>query len=417
MGQNARRSTLRAGGDVFVRDGLTLLTYSALGAYTFWLYAFGPALALLRQELHFSYTVLSVYSALWAAGSVLSGAAFAPLAARMGRRAVLWRSALVTTAGAALFTITQSIQLTMLGALVMGFAGTTVQTTTQSLVADHHGPRRDQALVEMNIGAGLCAVIAPLALGMSHALTSTWRVAMALPAVILVALAVVHRHQPFPSVPRPPAARRGGHRAGLSVVCRLLALLVAVGIGVEFCVVYFGAELLSGARGFSTSTAATAMTVFYAGILLGRLAGARLTRRPGRAAFLTGLSLAVTLAGLAALWLPGGVVPALLGLFVTGLGIANQFPLALALTLAAAPDDTDAANALVQLLGGVLVLGAPFLLGLLADHVGLTTGFAVAPVLTALSALLLYVALRWEGSADPAGVAPGQRPSASSMAR
>ncbi|WP_260428362.1 MFS transporter [Micromonospora globispora] len=146
----------------------------------------------------------------------------------------------------------------------------------------------------------------------------------------------------------------------------------------------------------STSAAATAMTAFYAGILLGRVAGARLTRRPGQTSLLLGLSLAVTLAGLVVLWLPGGPVVALLGLFAAGLGIANQFPLALALTLAAAPGNTDAANARAQLLGGVLVLAAPFLLGSLADHIGMTAGFAIAPLLTALSGLLLHAALRRE---------------------
>lgn len=61
------------------------------------------------------------------------------------------------------------------------------------------------------------------------------------------------------------------------------------------------------------------------------------------ASLLLGLSLAVTLAGLVALWLPGGPVVAVFGPFATGLGIANQFPLALALTLTAPPGNTDAA--------------------------------------------------------------------------
>ena len=370
MVQKTDSSTTTLYGDAFVRDRPTILSYSALSAYTIWLYAFGPALALLRTELNFSYTMISVYSALWAAGSVVAGAAFAPLATAMGRRAVLGWSALVTTAGAALFTLFHSISITLLGAVVMGFAGTTVQTTTQSVLADHHGPRRDRALVEMNIGAGLGAVVAPLALGLSQATTSTWRTAMAVPALALAVLAVVYRHEPLPAPPPRPTHNPPHRRASrLSLACWLLCLLVAVGIGVEFSVVYFGAELLTAARGLSTAAAATAMTTFYAGILLGRVAAVRLTRRPGQAGFLLGLSLAVALAGLVALWLPGGSTLALLALFVTGLGIANQFPLALALVLAAAPGNTDAANARAQLLGGVLVLAAPFLLGSLADHI------------------------------------------------
>jgi fucose permease len=166
-------------------------------------------------------------------------------------------------------------------------------------------------------------------------------------------------------------------------------VLVAVGIGVEFCVVYFGAELLIATTHLATSVAATAMTAFYAGILVGRVAGARLTRRPGRTVVLVAWSLAITLAGLLILLLSTTAVVAVIGLFATGLGIANQFPLVLALALAAAPNRTDAANAHAQLLGGVVVLASPFLLGTIADHTSLIAGFAIAPALTAASALCL----------------------------
>jgi MFS family permease len=75
-----------------------------------------------------------------------------------------------------------------------------------------------------------------------------------------------------------------------------------------------------------------------------------------------------------------------------GLGIANLFPLSLALTLAAAPDRTDAVNARTQLLGGLAVIAAPFLLGSLADHLGLTAAFGAVPPLIALCAVLLLAA-------------------------
>jgi cyanate permease len=87
-------------------------------------------------------------------------------------------------------------------------------------------------------------------------------------------------------------------------------------------------------------------------------------------------------------------VPAVAGLFVCGLGVANLYPLSLALTLAAAPEHGDAANARVQLLGGMLVVTAPYLLGSLADHLGLTAAFTVEPVLVVGSAVLLLAGLR-----------------------
>src|SRR4051812_50906 len=92
-----------AGPDAFVRDSPTVLAYSALACWTFWLYAFGPSLSLLRDELHFSYTLLGLYSALWSAGAAVAGACFALAARRMSRPALLWGSALAAIVGAGLY--------------------------------------------------------------------------------------------------------------------------------------------------------------------------------------------------------------------------------------------------------------------------------------------------------------------------
>ncbi len=239
-------------GEAFRRDAPTLLCYAALAAYAFWLYAFGPALALLREELHFSYTLLGAYSALWAAGAALVGVTFTALARRLPRAALLWFSVVAATAGAGLSAAVRSVPLTLLGAALLGFAGT---------------------------------------------------------------------------------------------------------------------------------------------------AGAWLTRRAGRTVPLLCASLAVTAAGFLLFWLAGQPALAVAGLFLCGLGVANLYPLSLALTLAAAPGSGDSANAATQLLGGVLVVAAPYLLGSLADRVGLHAAFAIEPALIAVCALLLLAGLRGFGSA------------------
>ena len=377
-------------GEAFRRDAPTLLSYAALAGYAFWLYAFGPALALLQAELHFSYTMLGVYSALWAAGAALAGLTFGAFARRLQRAALLWWSAAGATAGAGLFAATHRVALTMLGAAVLGFAGTTLLTCTQAILSDRHRVRRDRALTEANVGAAACAVLAPLLLGLLQGTPASWRAAMGLPALVLACLYLRYRHQPLPAA---PAARLTGGRARLPLSCWLLATLVAFGIAVEFCLVYFGAELLTAA-GLRTAQAATAMSGFYLGILGGRLGGAWLTRRDGRTVPLLYASLAITAAGFLPFWLAGMPVLAIAGLFLCGVGVANLYPLSLALTLAAASGNDDTANARTQLLGGVLVIAAPYLLGSLADHLGLHVAFAIEPALIGACALLLLAGLR-----------------------
>ena len=192
----------------FRRDAPTRLSYAALAGYAFWLYAFGPALALLRAELHFSYTLLGVYSALWAAGAALAGVTFAAFARRLPRAALLWCSAAGATVGAGLFACARSVALTMLGAAVLGFAGTTLLTCTQAILSGRHGERRDRALTEANVGAAACAVLAPLLLGLLQGTPAGWRAAMGVPAVLFAGLYLRYRHQPLGTAPTP--ARPGG---------------------------------------------------------------------------------------------------------------------------------------------------------------------------------------------------------------
>ena len=388
----------------FTRDAPTRLSYGVLAAYTFWLYAFGPALALLQADLHFSYTLIGIYSALWSGGAALAGLVFARLARRLGRHATLWTAAGGASAAALLFAVAHGVAPGLVAAGILGFAGTTLLMVTQSVLADRHGARRDRALAEANVGAAACAVLAPLMLGALAGAAVGWRIALALPLIALVALYVTYRGDALPAHP-PSRSALGEGRVRLPLACWLLALLVAIGIAVEFCLVYFGAEHLD-ATGLSTGDAATAVSAFYVGILAGRIAGARLTRVSGRTTGLLWASLALTAAGFVPFWLGAQPAVAVAGLFVCGVGVANLYPLSLALALAVAPERTDAANALTQILGGLLVIVAPYLLGSLADRLGLRSAFAIEPVLIALSAVLLVAGLKASGHVRPARLAP-----------
>jgi MFS family permease len=378
----------------FRRDAPTWLGYGALAAYAFWLYAFGPALALLRAELHFSYALIGIYSALWSAGAALAGMSFAALARRVSRRPLLWCSSLAATAGAGLFAATRTVAPTLAGVALLGCSGTVLLACIQAILSDRHGERRDRALAEANVGAAACGVLAPLLLGVLQDTPAGWRAAMGLPVLILAGLYLRYRHQPLADVPaaRPPGPGGQG-RVRLSRSCWLLAAMVAVGIALEFCVIYFGAESLA-ATGLGTAQAATAMSAFYFGILAGRVGGLPLIRRAGQSVLLLWASLVVTTAGFLLFWLAGSPGPAVAGLFLCGLGIANLYPLSLALTLAAAPGNGDRANGAIQLLGGVLVVASPYLLGSLADSLGLHSAFAIELVLIGACAILLQAGLQ-----------------------
>jgi predicted MFS family arabinose efflux permease len=373
-----------------VRDAPTVLSYAALGCWTFMLYAFGPAVTLLREELGFSHTLLGVYSVLLAVGAALAGAGFAWAARRLARGVLLWWSALATVIGAGLFTLGGGVPATLLGAGVFGLAGTMLLTVVQAILSDRHGSRRDRALTEANIGAGASAVFAPLVLGVLAASVVGWRATFALPAAVLGVLYLRYRRQPLPAASQHRAAEGAGR---LPMACWLFAVLTAVSSAIEFCLVYFGPQMLLD-TGLSAAAASTALSSNYLGILIGRLLGARLTRRPGRSVALLYASLAITGASVVLFWLTEQPTLAILGLFLCGVGIANLYPLSLALTLDASDGREDRANARSQLVLGLVAAAAPFLLGRLADQHGLAPAFALEPVLVGICLLLLWGGLR-----------------------
>ena len=386
--------------DPFVRDAPTVLCYAALGCFTFWLYAFGPAVTLLREELQFSYTLLGIYSVVWSVGAALAGAGFPWAARRLSRGALLWSSSFATIGGAALFTLGGGVPVTLLGAGLFGLAGATLLTVIQAILSDRHGSRRDRALTEANIGAGASAVLAPLVLGALAAGVLGWRATFALPAVVLVLLYLRYRCAPMPAAPQHHAAAGGR----LPAAAWLFAVLTAVSSAIEFCLVYFGPQMLLG-TGLSAAAAGTALSANYLGILIGRLAGARITRRPGRSTPLLYASLALTTAAFVLFWLVDRPAPAILGLFLCGAGIANLYPLSLALTLGAARGREDQANARSQVVLGLVAAASPYLLRSLADRHGLAVAFALEPALIALCVLLL-----WAGLRAHRGAAAGDQP-------
>jgi MFS family permease len=395
----------------FRRDRPTWLSYSAIGVYAFDLYAFGPALALLRPELHLSYAMVGVHSAAWALGTIAASVGYNRAVGLAGRRRLFWWSSLALGTGSIIFALAYTVALSLLGAVIMGGAGTLLLTAAQAVLSDRHGRRREQALVEANIGAGACGVVAPLLLAALGHTAATWRVAMILPVIAMTAVWLMYRSVTLPDVPpatAPPGPSPIPDPSPLSATYWILAVLVALGIGVEFCLIYFGAELLVHSEHLSTTDAGAALSLFYAGLLVGRMIGGRLTRRPGQAEALILLSLAVVAVGFAVLWLVPVLIPALVGLFVTGLGVANLYPLSSALALAAAPQHADIANARIQLLGGVVSLTAPLVLGALANVVGLRGAFAVEPLLILASVCALRVGLskRQESYVVVDGAAP-----------
>lgn len=132
-------------------------------------------------------------------------------------------------------------------------------------------------------------------------------------------------------------------------------------VGVEFSLIFWGADFLVASR-LSAAAAATTVTLFPWGMVAGRFAGRQLAQRIATERLLP-VSLAVSAMGFCIYWLAPAAALAVAGLFVAGFGVANLFPMTSALALGAAPGLSTEAGARLSLASGVAILAAPLLLG------------------------------------------------------
>ena len=372
----------------FVRHPLTWATYGLVGYFAYLETVLGPLMPFLRAEHGFGYTVASLHFSAFALGGVLVGFFGDRVSGRWGRRASLWGGGAGMAAGALLLAVSPVTPGTVLGTLLMGTFGGLLLITTQALLADKYGEWSAVALTESNVAASACAILASLAVGAFVASGLGWRAALVPPVAALMLLAVRFRTEPLGQA-RTHKSESGKTASALPARFWVCFGVLFLGVSVEWCVAYWGADFLENGVGLRRSAAPAALSVFFVAMLGGRILGSRLTRvLPGGTLLLA--TICVALAGFPLFWLSGVPVLSLLGLFVVGLGVGSVYPLAISVGVAAAPGRTDTATARLGLAGGGAILTAPFVLGVFADRVGIERAYGiVVPLLLAALVLTL----------------------------
>jgi predicted MFS family arabinose efflux permease len=371
-----------------VRDRRTWLTYSQLGVYGWFLYGFGPALTLLRDEQGFSRTVAGLHGTALAVGALLSALVVAPLTARFGRVRLIWAGLVLLCAGVVVLCSFTVLAATLGGALLCAFGGSFVVTCTVTVLAAVHHTAAPAAITEANAVAAGVGAMAPLAVGLSFALGS-WRVALLVLLPVVAVLAAVERGTAQPADSGAKADR--GRNAPLSRRYWVSWVVVTAGIAVEFCLTLWSADLLHERTGLSPAGASAAVTALVAGMCVGRTAGGRLSLRYTLDNLLYA-GIALGAAGFALFWSTTAAGPAVLGLLACGLGISLYYPLGMARAIAASEGRPDQASARVGL-GAALAAGAgPFLLGALADATSIHLAMLLVPVLLVVAAVGIRVA-------------------------
>ncbi|MET7297425.1 MFS transporter [Embleya sp. NPDC005575] len=424
------------------RDRATWLLYLHMAAFGYFLYCFGPSVTLLGDDLGVSNAVAALHSTAYAAAGVLIALLGDRPMRRFGRGRTLWAGCGLLSAGVLAYCAAGAPAVSLSAALLCGFGAFLVVNVAGTALADHHGPiAGPSALSEANGLAAGVGMAAPLLIGVMDSSGPGWRWAMVVVPVLFGALAAGFGRTQIPDVvaatpsrtppgspspeappesagsaapppPSPPlsvptllppaspsAKARASRVTGAPPVSTSSGslpaaywwawLLTVCSVGVEFSLSLWASTLLRDRTGMSEGAAATAMTAVVAGLCLGRLAGGRLALRIPLDR-LYGSAVAVNLVGFALFW--SATVPwlAYLGLFVSGLGMSVQFPLATAAAIRAAAGRADLAVSRLAVATTLAAGGAPFLLGLATDLMPVRTAFLLLPILLLASLPILH---------------------------
>lgn len=379
-----------------IRSRNTWAAYILLALYAYFLNIPGPITPFLRDELDLSFTATSFHFSAFAAGILVVGLLGQVVIARFGRWRSLAMGAVGISLGALLLVFGRSPEVTVGAIFLMGTVGSLILAVVPTLLSEEHGELRAVAISEANLLCSLVSTAAPLLVGWFASIWLGWRLALLL-AILPCLLIGMFMFRSAKTVPVEVSSARSKGKLPFLFWFYWLALVFAVSI--EFCMVYWGAEFVQAAYAMPRAAAAQAVSLFLAGMMAGRAASSRLVRHLSERKIVF-LSLLTGFTGFVLYWSSVHQVLGLLGLALTGLGVASLYPLILSLAINASDGSHAQAGARATLASGFAILLLPFMLGQLADRTNLKSAFAVVAVLFVVLIVMLLISKRISSSSE-----------------
>lgn len=334
---------------------------------------FGAALPQIIRTFHWSYTLTGLVLSASAAGYVLGSFLCGLLVERIHPRTILVTGLLVGAVGLALFARSPSPWLNLLLCLAIGVFQGTVETVINYEIVhmESNGQSRIMNLAHAFFSVG--AILGPLAMSafISRGLASSLAV-FAIAGGLSAALAAVFAVIPFPRISGATGSERGRLRLLRNPVLLLLTLFLMLYVGAELGVSNWVSEFLVTTLGSSAILGAFTISLYWIGLLAGRLAISFAYR--GRRQELLVIALGVlSTASLVAAVLsrsPAGVAA---GILLTGLGFSGMYPLVMAMVGRIFRSGVAVGTAAMG--GGLGSFALPFLMAVISQGAGIRGGF------------------------------------------
>lgn len=365
------------------RDKTTWISYLQVSFFAWFIFSFGAFLPFIREELNLSATVASLHSATMAIGSVSSGFLTSRLIDRIGRGQLLRYTTFGLMFGLILIVTGQQFAITMIGAMLCGYSGSTIVQSTGAYLSTHHGRFAPTVISEQHALAAGIGVIAPILVGITVAQGWGWRPAtfVAIVALFVIEISRGKDVSAYGAV-RDSAAEQSVHHdlpGSLPRIYWWAWAAVFCTAAVEFSVMFWASYVLRDQGGMGAAASAAALGSAVGGMFLGRFTVARTAGRLG-SENLYRASLLIALLGFLVFWRSTSPTVLLVSLFIAGIGIGAHFPLGLDRVVRASAGRPDKGSSFIALGAGTASGAAPFALGALSEVVGIQSAYTIVPI-------------------------------------
>ena len=375
----------------FHRDRFTWLAYLSLAFYGYFLNVLGPITPFLKDELRLTYTVSSFHFTAFAIGILLIGLGGHWVIQRIGHQRSLWVGLFGISLSAFLLLIGRNPVITVGASFLMGWIGSLILAVVPAALSDQHAELRAVALSEANMIASLFATAGPLLVGWFAHSVGDWRWALGIIAFIPILMFPLFGKDSSPAstsiIVKPQTSPT------LPLLFWIYWVAIVLGVSVEFCMIFWGADYLEQVLGMAKADSAQAVSLFLAAMILGRVLGSRLVQQVPTRSVVT-ISILIATIGFLVFWKGNSRLLGLSGFFITGLGVASLYPLILSLAIGSAQGNTVQAGARATLASGTAILALPLALGRLADAIGIQSAYGLVILLLASVLFIILMAGR-----------------------
>jgi MFS transporter, FHS family, glucose/mannose:H+ symporter len=323
-------------------------------------------------------------------GILVGSLVFGPIVDRNGYKGMLVLATALIVVGLEGIAFAPSMTWLRVAIALIGFGSGIINGGTSALVADISSDERTAGLSLLGVFFGVGAVGVPFALGSLLGAFSYSTIIAAVGALVVIPLALTALTTfPAPKQPQgfPLAAAQGLVR---DPILLLMGLMLFLASGMEITVGGWTATFFKDELQIPDRRALVYLSLYWFGMMLGRLALSSAVRRIAPARVLLGC-LSIAFAGALLLILTRSASLAAVSVFLLGCGFAASFPVVLGLVGDRYAQLSGTAFSIVivmALTGGMIV---PYVTGVLGASYGLRSSFVIVPIALVLFALLLTV--------------------------